>query len=70
MSISEYWFCLIGPVQREKLPAECDMPMREAVEMALGKLTGEASQRLCSCWGITPEIAEAVLKTVCDGEAK
>lgn len=50
------WGCKIGAVDRARLPAGSDGPMRRAVEQAFLKLTGVEAQFTFSGWGekLTP----------------
>lgn len=53
-----YWFCIIGPVDRDKLPQGCDAPIRNAVEDAFIALTGAQSEHNYSGWGHSEEEIE------------
>ena len=63
MSNKQYWFCLIGPADRDKLPQGCDAPIRDAVVDAFIALTGAQSKANYSGWGYSEEEAE-LLKDV------
>ena len=45
------WSCKIGEVDVSKLPSGSDAPMREAVETAYQKLTGQEPKFCISGWG-------------------
>ena len=59
----QYWFCLIGPADRDKLPQGSDSPLRNAVGRAFIALTGAQSENNYSGWGHSEEEAE-LLKDV------
>ena len=58
MSNKQYWFCLIGPADRDKLPQGCDGPIRNAVSRAFIALTGAQAEHNFSGWGRSEEEAE------------
>lgn len=60
--MSEYWHCIIGPIDRDKLPHGADFPMRLAVEEGFFKVTGEYPDRISSGWGVSQEEADALSK--------
>lgn len=45
------WSCKIGEVDESKVPVGGDGPMRQAIEEAYKKLTGEDCQFNSSGWG-------------------
>lgn len=45
------WTCKIGEVVDAKVPSGGDLPMREAVQAAYRKLTGEEPEFCFSGWG-------------------
>ena len=45
------WTCKIGEVEEDKLPYGSDLPMREAIQEAYHKLTGEECKFIFSGWG-------------------
>ena len=49
------WSCLIGEFDRDLLPKGCDAPLREAVQEAYYKLTGEWPNFTFSGWGAQPD---------------
>jgi hypothetical protein len=57
------WFCHVGEIDREKLPAGDDLPMRHAVEAAYRAVTGREPQFIFSGWGHPlPEKYRAVVE--------
>ena len=58
MSNKQYWFCLIGSADRDRLPAVCDAPLRNAVDLAFIALTGAQAEHNFSGWGYSEEEAE------------
>ena len=48
-----YWMCIIGPVEKEKLPSGADAPLRNAVENAFEKMLGRRDDMCQSGWGLT-----------------
>lgn len=52
--MKEYWYCIIGPVERDLIPDGGDLPMRNAVRTALNTMAPTAEWKtLSSGWGIT-----------------
>jgi len=45
------WECKIGEVDESALPRPADIPMRQAVEEAYRKLTGQEPDFIFSGWG-------------------
>jgi hypothetical protein len=60
------WRCTIGEVDRAKLPAGADLPMRLAVARAYRELTGEPVGFIFSGWDA--ELTEAERAVVEDRE--
>jgi hypothetical protein len=58
----EYWFCLIGPIEKEKVHQGGDFPLRQAVKDAFERTTGEDAEMCSSGWGVDEEEAEAMRK--------
>ena len=54
----QYWFCLIGPTDRDRLPVGSDAPLRNAVKNAFTTLTGAQSEHVYTGWGHSEEEAE------------
>ena len=54
----QYWFCLIGSTDRDRLPAGSDAPLRNAVKNAFTTLTGAQSEHAYTGWGHSEEEAE------------
>jgi hypothetical protein len=48
-----YWVCIIGATDRKNLKSGADSPMRNAVEQAFEKTTGEEHKICWSGWGST-----------------
>ena len=56
----EYWVCVVGPIERKKVPLGGDSLMRIAVTEAFEKLTGESPDVCSSGWGCDEAEAEAI----------
>jgi len=56
----EYWVCVVGPIERDKLPDGSDLPMRWAVQSAFENVTGEWPGVCSSGWGCDEAEAEAI----------
>lgn len=54
----EYWFCFIGPIQRNKVPFGGDFPLRETIKEAYYKMLGEYADVCSSGWGLSPEMKD------------
>jgi hypothetical protein len=54
----EYWFCEIGPIDRNKLPFGGDSPLRGAIEDKFIEMFGEQAKRCSSGWGLSPEMKQ------------
>jgi len=52
----EYWFCKIGPIDRNKVPFGGDWPLRRAVEDKFIEMFGKQAERCSSGWGLTEEM--------------
>lgn len=52
----EYWFCEIGPIDRNKVPFGGDYPLRHVVENKFIEMFGEQAERCSSGWGLTEEM--------------
>ena len=59
-----YWFCLIGPAQKDELPMGADSPLRMAVRQKFEKVTGHSEDVCSSGWGVS-EPKYDVLRTLC-----
>jgi len=53
----EFWTCVIGPADRNKLPDGADFPMRMAVQSAFHRTTGDGHEICMSGWGSDSETA-------------
>lgn len=53
----EFWTCVIGPADRNKLPGGSDLPMRMAVQSAFQRTTGDGHEICMSGWGSDSETA-------------
>jgi hypothetical protein len=54
--MKNYWFCIIGPVERSDIPYGGDFPLRMAVKAKFGDMFPNHDQYSCSSsWGITEE---------------
>lgn len=51
----QFWVCVIGPVESDKLPMGADSPPRQAAQAAVAKMTGEWPEHCWSGWGHTME---------------
>jgi len=51
----EYWYCVIGPIDREDVPWGGDFPMRSAVKDAFRDMLDEHAETCSSGWGVTEE---------------
>ena len=63
------WTCKIGEIEKEALPDEADLPMREAVQEAYFKITGKRPKFCFSGWGgeldkIERQVASEKEKTI------
>jgi hypothetical protein len=59
----EFWTCVVGPADQNKLPKGCDLPMRMAVQAAFANMTGEYPDICSSGWGSDSKTAaEASVK--------
>lgn len=58
----EYWFCLIGPTDRNTLIDGADFPMRMAVRDKFANVTGEPDSVCASGWGVSEKKYEALRK--------
>lgn len=58
----EYWFCLIGPVERKDLPNGADYPLRQAVRTKFLDLVGYDDDVCSSGWGLSQEQYDAIRK--------
>jgi len=52
----EYWSCVIGPIERSKIPFGGDYPLRSVVENKFIQMFGEQAQRCGSGWGLKEEM--------------
>jgi hypothetical protein len=53
----EFWTCVIGPADRDKLSRGADFPMRVAVQDAFLKTAGDGYEVCISGWGSDTETA-------------
>lgn len=51
----EYWFCFIGPIERDEVPWGGDFPLRRGVEERWVQMFNEPAERCASGWGISEE---------------
>lgn len=58
--VLEYWWCKIGPIDREKVPFGGDFPLRQAVKQAFSDTIGEHAVTCSSGWGMDEEEAQAI----------
>jgi hypothetical protein len=58
----EYWFCRIGPVERETIPFGGDYPLRIAVEDTFEKMFPDVEYRCSTGWGLTPEMNDRMAR--------
>ena len=58
----EYWVCMIGPIDRSKVPYGDDFPLRRAVQDAIDNLVGEDEEVCYSGWGYSAEQIDAMRK--------
>ena len=58
----EYWFCLIGPTDRNTLADGADFPMRMAIRDEFAKVTGESDDVCTSGWGVSEKKYKALRK--------
>ena len=56
MSKKEYWFCKIGPINRNKLGWGADGPLRSAVQNKFIEMFGKQADVCSSGWGLTEEM--------------
>lgn len=65
--MKEYWFCIIGPVERKLIPDGGDLPMRLAVQSGLDKIVPSINfdeLHTWSGWGITEAQCEKIMKAL------
>jgi len=58
-----YWMGIIGPVERDELPARANELMRMAIREALAKIIGKKAEDATDCWadwGLTPKRMEEI----------
>ena len=63
----EYWFCIIGPANLNRLPSDQDSPMRNAVLKGFREATGHDAGICSSGWGITKEMFDKLRQTLYNG---
>ena len=54
--MKNYWFCKIGPIERNKIPFGGDGPLRGAVENKFIEMFDEQAEICSSGWGLTEEM--------------
>lgn len=57
---NEYWFCFVGPVDRNKVPDGADFPMRQAVRGMFKQVTGQYAESCSSGWGLDEQTMEEI----------
>lgn len=67
MDKPEYWFCIIGPFDRNKLHLGADFPLRDAVQKAYVNMTKDVDFVCSSGWGMNPEKYEKVRDVITNG---
>ena len=63
----EYWVCIIGKLDRDRLPPGADAPLRAAVRRAYLALTGQGNEYCLSGWGVNEEQKEKLLNALMEG---
>lgn len=58
----EYWFCIIGPVERGNLPDGADFPMRMAVKGQFLNMTDLNAESCWSGWGVSEKRKDELVK--------
>ena len=53
--MKEYWYCMIGPIERDKVPSGGDFLLRQAAKTYFEKTTGEEADTCSSGWGVTED---------------
>ena len=66
---AEYWVCIIGPAERQRLPDGCDFPMRQGVQEAFERLVGEWASVCYSGWGTSEDRKNRLLNAWNGSEA-
>ncbi len=51
-----YWSCIIGPIEKNKIPFGGDFPMRDAVKNRFFEMFKEDADICSSGWGLTEEM--------------
>ena len=59
----EYWFCFIGPIERDEVPWGGDFPLRRAVEERWVQMFDEPAEGCASGWGISEEDYKQMMNT-------
>lgn len=52
----EYWYCKIGPINKNKIPYGGDYPLRSVVKTKFIEMFGDQAERCASGWGLTEEM--------------
>ena len=68
----EYWFCMIGPFERDNVPFGGSGPPRMAVRNAIANMMGADAENAATCtsgWGCSAEKAQEVM-SVWSGSSK
>lgn len=52
----EYWFCEIGPIDRNKVFSGGDYPLRLAVQKKFMEMFNKQAETCSSGWGLTKEM--------------
>lgn len=62
--MKEYWFCIVGPIERKDLPDGADMPMRFGVTDALRTMIPHGDIDIWSGWGVTDDTKRKILDVI------
>lgn len=54
--MKNYWFCEIGPIERNRIPLNGDWPLRSAVKDKFAEMFNEYPETCSSGWGLTEEM--------------
>lgn len=52
----EYWFCKIGPIDKNKIQHGGDYPLRSVVQNRFIEIFGKQAEICSSGWGLTQEM--------------
>lgn len=59
----EFWYCIIGAIDRNVVPFGGDSPLREAVEDKFIEMFGEEANKCSSGWGLNL-LVESVISQI------